>query len=139
MARCPAAAPSISVLKLGRSPLFESGTSNPLPIAEMVWAVDDLDGYSSRIEKLEVTGASAYTVNSPTNLTVEDTGSLLRFTGTQNQNSGDPESAVALLFVGGAVTRVTHRSPWAGALRQLAFGAAAAAAGINRIANGVRS
>lgn len=44
-------------------------------------------------------------------------------------------SAVALLFVGGAVTRVTHRSPWAGALRQLAFGAAAASVtyGVGRL------
>jgi VIT1/CCC1 family predicted Fe2+/Mn2+ transporter len=35
-------------------------------------------------------------------------------------------SAVALLVVGGAVTRITHRSAIAGALRQLIFGAAAA-------------
>jgi VIT1/CCC1 family predicted Fe2+/Mn2+ transporter len=36
-------------------------------------------------------------------------------------------SGAALLVVGGAVTRYTHRSLWVGALRQLAFGGAAAA------------
>lgn len=35
-------------------------------------------------------------------------------------------SAAALLLVGSAVTRMTQRSAWAGALRQLAFGGAAA-------------
>jgi VIT1/CCC1 family predicted Fe2+/Mn2+ transporter len=35
-------------------------------------------------------------------------------------------SALALLFVGGAVTRITHRSFAAGAIRQLFFGGAAA-------------
>jgi VIT1/CCC1 family predicted Fe2+/Mn2+ transporter len=36
-------------------------------------------------------------------------------------------SAVGLLVVGGAVTRLTRRNPWVGALRQLAVGGAAAA------------
>ncbi|HIL01771.1 MAG TPA: hypothetical protein EYG06_06780 [Myxococcales bacterium] len=36
-------------------------------------------------------------------------------------------SAIALMGVGGAVTTVTHRSAWWGALRQLAFGSVAAA------------
>jgi VIT1/CCC1 family predicted Fe2+/Mn2+ transporter len=36
-------------------------------------------------------------------------------------------SAIALMAVGGAVTTVTRRSAWWGALRQLAFGGAAAA------------
>jgi VIT1/CCC1 family predicted Fe2+/Mn2+ transporter len=36
-------------------------------------------------------------------------------------------SAIALMAVGGAVTTVTRRSAWWGALRQLAFGAGAAA------------
>ena len=35
-------------------------------------------------------------------------------------------SAIALIAVGGAVTTVTHRSAWWGALRQLGFGASAA-------------
>jgi vacuolar iron transporter family protein len=35
-------------------------------------------------------------------------------------------SAIALMGVGGAVTTVTHRSAWWGALRQLAFGTVAA-------------
>ena len=89
---------------------FETGTNTPITLRDLGLTIDDLDGYSNRIESVETSGVKAYTLNSPTGVVAAVSDDAYTFTGDASHNPGEAQGAVNIQYLDSASIWIKYQS-----------------------------